>query len=707
MSALKRFLSAILSLLLSVAAVGGYAAALEDKMNIALGKKYEISSDAPNEHSLGTTEKGTKDQLTDGKYGILTDFYGGEWAHFVNAYGRTVTVDLGENMSVEGFRISFIQNREYGIYNPRLVTVSLSEDGEGFEQVASVAKPNPTSLVGPVRSVYEAEFDTAYRARYVRIHFDVQVNTFTDEIEVYGGALSGGEKELSPTVPEEEELYYDNGEGIGVRDIICFHNGYYPADETLANNTKDVFRSYLGYIDEDGNFKDTMFDAVMFLIIQGMCPSGGSLAKGGDPAVLSDWLYLLDNTFGEGINLDALDEATAELKDELSLPDSHKTAVYLSVPYPRISDKAFGDYDGDGADNVISSVDDCVELYLWYVDRVLERFEEKNYQNLDFKGFFWSTESLIEDTNDYEVTLAERCVKGLHDRGLQCVFIPYFQSAGSWMAEDIGFDATIMQPNLSFNEWAQKDPENFMKDFTSTAAKYHFGIQLEMKENLASNKEPYASYFRQYLVSAVQSGMMTDAVHAYYQGAGYGSVYQCAVSSDPELRWLYDSLYKFIKGTLSFPGQPQVNCDTEITVEEDSMYTGNISLEGDWYCDFTVASQAPNGTVMCYPGVGEYRYRPDRGFTGSDSFGISVTMPDGSEKIVTVNVTVTPEGTDVSDTSQEASEAESTPDSGKGGILPYIAGGAVILAGAVCAVVAAVLKKKKKNSGDGSKPESK
>ena len=27
----------------------------------------------------------------------------------------------------------------------------------------------PTSLVGPVRSVYEAEFDTAYRARYVRL----------------------------------------------------------------------------------------------------------------------------------------------------------------------------------------------------------------------------------------------------------------------------------------------------------------------------------------------------------------------------------------------------------------------------------------------------------------------------------------------------------------------------------------------------------
>ena len=73
-----------------------------------------------------------------------------------------------------------------------------AEEEKGFEQAASVAKPNPTSLVGPVRSVYEAEFDTAYRARYVRIHFDVQVNTFTDEIEVYGGALSGGDLDRGP-----------------------------------------------------------------------------------------------------------------------------------------------------------------------------------------------------------------------------------------------------------------------------------------------------------------------------------------------------------------------------------------------------------------------------------------------------------------------------------------------------------------------------
>ena len=93
-----------------------------------------------------------------------------------------------------------------------------------------------------------------------------------------------------------------------------------------------------------------MFDAIMFLTLQGLCPSGGKLTKDGGPTLLSDWEYLLDNTFGEGINLDALNEATAELKADLDLPDTHKTAVYLTVPYPKISDLVFGDWNGDGID---------------------------------------------------------------------------------------------------------------------------------------------------------------------------------------------------------------------------------------------------------------------------------------------------------------------------------------------------------------------
>ena len=176
--------------------------------------------------------------------------------------------------------------------------------------VATVEKPVSNTANGRIRVPYTADFEKA-RARYVRVHFDVQVNTFLDEIEVYGGALTDDARPLSPTAPVEEELYFDDGADIGVRDIMCFHNGYYPQDETLVNNTKDVFRSYIGYVDSTGKYVDTMFDAIMFLTLQGLCPSGGKLTKDGGPTLLSDWEYLLDNTFGEGINLDALNEATA------------------------------------------------------------------------------------------------------------------------------------------------------------------------------------------------------------------------------------------------------------------------------------------------------------------------------------------------------------------------------------------------------------
>ena len=86
----KQLLAGLLASAMLPAAVPAFAA--EGRTNIALGKSYTIESDAPNENSLGTTEEGGKDQLTDGAYGT-SEYYSGLWAHFVNAYGRTVTID--------------------------------------------------------------------------------------------------------------------------------------------------------------------------------------------------------------------------------------------------------------------------------------------------------------------------------------------------------------------------------------------------------------------------------------------------------------------------------------------------------------------------------------------------------------------------------------------------------------------------------------
>ena len=66
-----------------------------------------------------------------------------------------MTIDLGETMSVDGVAMEFLQNREEGVYCPRTLTVSLSENGTDFETVATIEKPVSNTLDEPrPRTVY-------------------------------------------------------------------------------------------------------------------------------------------------------------------------------------------------------------------------------------------------------------------------------------------------------------------------------------------------------------------------------------------------------------------------------------------------------------------------------------------------------------------------------------------------------------------------
>ena len=178
----------------------------------------------------------------------------------------------------------------------------------------------------------------------------------------------------------------------GDRDIVCFHAGYSPDNEALVNNTVDFFMPYVGYKSANGKITDTMFDSVMFLTLQGNCPSGGKLTIDGGTTVISDWNMLLDSYFSDEYNLTALDKATSAVKSTLGLPDDHTTSVYLTIPFPKISTDVFGDYTGDGIDDKIESVDDCIEVIKWFMDEVNIRWTQKGYKNLTLKGYFYYSE---------------------------------------------------------------------------------------------------------------------------------------------------------------------------------------------------------------------------------------------------------------------------------------------------------------------------
>lgn len=55
----KQVLAGLLASAMLPVALPAFAA--EGRTNIALGKPYTVESDAPNEHSLGTTEQGGKE----------------------------------------------------------------------------------------------------------------------------------------------------------------------------------------------------------------------------------------------------------------------------------------------------------------------------------------------------------------------------------------------------------------------------------------------------------------------------------------------------------------------------------------------------------------------------------------------------------------------------------------------------------------------
>lgn len=545
-----------------------------EKRNLAYLKKVKIIPFAPIGQSYASVEKGSKDMLTDGMTGDPSSCYGGGWAHFYRGVGRSLVIDLGEAYSVCGFDIGFIQDKGMGIYSPEQVRFSLSEDGTDYYEIKTVDSPYPASFAMQVRACYGAEFEKSYRARYARVDFGVEVNVFCDEIRVFGTDLGPDSEHLcgTPVADIFENRYADRDSLGGAHDIPLLYFGYWPEDERVARLKKEDFLPYIAYIDTDGNPKDTMFDAVLMLMVQGRCPSGGCLSYHGEPSRYSDWEFIISELFADGYNLKALDEAIGELKKSIFSKD-YKHKVYLTAPVPKVSLTPYGDMNGDGIEEKLLTTDDCVDAYCFCVDELAKRFEAECFKNIMLKGWFWNNESASRASRDDEEYFASRCVEELHKRGYKCIFIPYFQAGGCDKAKKIGFDCTTMQPGLSFQPVLQSDPKGAMSDFTALCKKYGFGVELEIHHGAknAATKETYGRLFDEYLLSCLKNGMMNGTVHTYYQAAGPGVFYECAHSKDDYIRGIYDKLYKFIKGTLSetdfcvtVPGEEK----TLVSVEE-------------------------------------------------------------------------------------------------------------------------------------------
>lgn len=671
--------------------------------NLVLGRPYTVSSDLPNEKSYAEMDVDDGKMLTDGKKGSCS-WSDPKWAKYYRAGGRIVTFDLGALCEVERICTEFISDNPAGCYIPEQIDVYVSADGEHFSK-ANVKSGNVAPFGSSVQNKCTiVPYDMPVEAicgRYVALHFDVNVNTFIDEVEIYGKRETSltPPTEYTDILPKSKGAYLSRDALDGDHDIILFHAGYYPDDMSLVNNDEKTFLPFLAYLDENGNIVDTMFDSVMFLIMQGKCYSDGSLTISGGETVLGDWMMLLDAYFSDTYNLRALNNTAHTIADALGKED-YTIPVYLTCPYPKTGKLVFGDYNGDGKDETISTYEDALAVTKWFVDECIRRFEENGYDKLKLKGFFCNSEGLGNTRFPYERQYAKDCCTLMHDRGLKYVMIPYYQGKGCEDPEAYGFDAVLMQPNLSFYESLQDDPAGMMEDFDAAAKQFGLGIEMEVNSSLIWDIDKHAPFYLQYLQSASQSGLMTDTIHAYYNGAGMAVFGRAAYSKEPKMRLLYDLTYKFIKGTLSLPDQIVLQGFPEtLTVDAGGKVSGDIELSGDWQVELKIAKQALHGVVILSDDGKRFTFKADRKYSGEDSFDYELTVYGKPVASGTVAVNIlsdepaeTSSETPSAPVSDDASEASGANRDTPWGLFAAI-GGAVLLA---AGTALAVIRKKKK-----------
>lgn len=593
------------------------------KTNLIRGLTYQISSGVrlTQEEYGETNDLATSGKLTDGVYSNSTYYGDSRWFRNTRGASRQIYFDLTHTSEITGFKVNFLKYTSVGINLPSKFTLHLSDDGVNWYMASST--PLPKVELGTDFAPLEITLPKAVQARFARFSFDLGSHAYLDEIELFGSKfvsssaievdkLGGKEEKLGTMLAPSEDLLG------GVEDLLLV---YYNTNNIF---TKEVFLSYAGYTDPEGEVKDTMFDGFLFL------PSTAALPSGGRPyadSVKSDWDRLLDQVFLEDYNLDALDKAVAEIKETLNMPD-YKVKVYYTLLYPSMSRTAFGDVDGDGKSEDFSKLADRIKATKWYIEEFLKRYEAAGFENLELHGFYWFHETINNDEED-ELTVPA-VSKLVHDKGYQFFWIPYFSARGYYEWTSYGFDAACLQPNYAFGGEISKYRIATVADLLK---EFNLCIEIELDGKALSDPMYYQRYM-EYMKGGTYYGYMTDSIHMYYQGTL--DIYRASQSKVQRIRNIYEYTYQFIKKTLNI--YPDKLKDISIDADKDKIYEGRL-FEADDVVSATVDMTAKNGSVTINSD-GSFRYYPNKGFTGTDTFSFRISEGlDWSEPtVVTVNV---------------------------------------------------------------------
>ena len=311
------------------------------------------------------------------------------------------------------------------------------------------------------------------------------------------------------------------------------------------------FLPYVAYVDREGRPRDWFYDAYLFLMFSGG-PSGLGYSDGATGR--KDWEFYLDEEFAPGREFAALDTAIENAARQMAVK-APTVPVIVMIPYPSVSQKDFGDVDGDGVTENLAEAAGREKVVSWFLRAFIERWGKAKFPHLKLWGFYWMNEGIAPP----DEAIVKAAAREIHSLGYKFHWIPWFKAPGVEKWRDFGFDLAVMQPNYAFippTGLLQVPDENRLTTAANICRRLGMGIEIElnMLRNMEAGKaapvEPRDRINLQlYLDHGDDSldGYQAGAVRAYYQS--YNAIAGLCASSDPALRQLYDDLYHFHKGT--------------------------------------------------------------------------------------------------------------------------------------------------------------
>ena len=325
---------------------------------------------------------------------------------------------------------------------------------------------------------------------------------------------------------------YPTPEQAGFHHCVLIYDAQSRGPEELA-----------GYVANDRGW---LFDA--FLFLHQRAQSGQHTMNG--LTTKPDWEGQLDRWFAPGRDLHALNEAIERAGERHGSVTSRK--VMFSIPYlhPQVTD--FGDVDGDGVSEDLSTAEGRSRVASWYMTEAERRFEAADLHNLELWGLYW----MNEGATDADIAMVRQVADAVHAADRRLLWIPWFMAPNWQRWREMGVDVAIMQPNYAFITTHRGSVRRNRLIVNAREARQE-GLGVEIELAMAWRMPAARRLFRHYLRdgTADREGYQ-QAATAYYLGRS--AVEDLANSTVPAERAILEDLYAYVQGDTIAEPDPTV-----------------------------------------------------------------------------------------------------------------------------------------------------